>query len=59
MVDYQPIRSYNHKVPDPDTEVEEEASHDAIVDAVINVFRERNNSQSIALRISFRLPEKG
>jgi hypothetical protein len=59
MVDY-PIRNNKWKLPDPAPEPEEvdEAAQDATVDVVLNVFRERNNAQSVALRISFRLPEK-
>jgi hypothetical protein len=58
MVDYQSLRSLNHKVPDPEPDEGEEAAQDATVDVVVNVYRECNNAQSIALRISFRLPDK-
>jgi hypothetical protein len=59
MVDYHPIRSNNWKLPDrkPEAEEDQEELHPT-VDVVLNVYREKNNAQSIALRISFRLPEK-
>ncbi len=58
MVDHFPL-SQNRKFPEPapDPEADEEAVQDAIVDVVLNVFKERRDAQSIALRISFRLPE--
>jgi hypothetical protein len=30
-----------------------------MVDVVLNVYKEKRDAQSIALRISFHLPEKG
>ncbi len=43
----------NRELPDPD----EEAMPHPTVDVVLNVYREKNNAHSIALRISFRLPD--
>lgn len=56
MVDSRPIRSYNSKFPKPEPELDEEAVQDAMVDVVLNVYRERKDAHSIALRLSFRLP---
>jgi hypothetical protein len=58
MVDHYPLTSNNHKLPDPDPEVEEETAQDATVDVVLNVYKEKRDAHSIALRISFRLPDK-
>jgi hypothetical protein len=60
-VDYLPRRSNNSKFPEPAPEPEEidEAAHDASIDVVLNVFKEKRGGQSIALRIIFRLPEQG
>jgi hypothetical protein len=57
MLDYFPV-SHNRKFPEPAPEPEDldEPAQDAIVDVVLNVYRERNNSQCIAIKISFRLP---
>jgi hypothetical protein len=59
MVDYLPLRSNNRKFQEPAPEPEEidEATQDAIVDVVLNVYREKRDAHSIALRISFRLPD--
>ena len=58
-MDYLPLRSNNSKFPEPAPEPEEidEAVHDAVVDAVLNVYKEKRDGYSIALRISIRLPE--
>jgi hypothetical protein len=58
MVDYFPIQ--NRKFPEPAPEPEEidETAHDATVDVVLNVYKEKRDAHSIALRISFRLPDK-
>jgi hypothetical protein len=60
MVDYQSIRSYNSKFPEaaPEPEEGDAAAHDATVDVVLNVYKEKRDGQSIAVRISFRLPDK-
>jgi hypothetical protein len=59
MVDYYPIRSHKHKLPAPEQEADDEAVQDATVDVVVNLYKERRDAHSSALRISFRLPEKG
>jgi hypothetical protein len=60
MADNHSIRTHNWKLPDPapEPEADEEAAQDAVVDVVFNLFREKNNGQSMALRISVRLPDK-
>jgi hypothetical protein len=59
MIDYFPV-SRNRKFPEPEPEPEEEEAQvqDATVDVVLNVYKERKDAHSIALRISFRLPDK-
>jgi len=58
MVNHFPI-SQNRKFPEPEPEPEEidEAAQDASVDVVVNVYKEKQG-HSIALRLSFRLPDK-
>jgi hypothetical protein len=58
MMDYFPIPQ-NRKFPEPapEPEPDEEAVQDATVDVVLNVYKEKRDGQSIALHISFRLPE--
>jgi hypothetical protein len=57
MVDYHPIRSKQWKLPEPEPDADEEAAQDATVDVVVNIYKEKNNAHSFALRISFRLPD--
>jgi hypothetical protein len=59
MVDNHSLRTHSWKLPDPEPDPEEiaEAVQDAVVDAVLNVYKEKRDGYSIALRISFRLPE--
>jgi hypothetical protein len=58
MVDYFPV-SHNRKFPEPapEPEPDEESVQDATVDVVLNVYKEKRDAHSIALRISFRLPD--
>jgi hypothetical protein len=58
MVNHFPV-SQNRKFPEPAPESEEvdEAVQDPMVDAVLNVYREKRDGYSIAVRLSFRLPE--
>ena len=57
MVDYLPLRSHNHELPDPDQEEEQAVLEPVVVDFVYNAYEERNG-KTIALKISFRLPVK-
>ena len=58
MVDYFPV-SQNRKFPEPapEPEADDAAVQDAAVDVVLNVYKEKRDGYSIALRISFRLPD--
>jgi hypothetical protein len=58
MVDYFPTRSNHSHPPEPEPEAVDAAAQDATLDVVINYYKERRDAQSIAVRISFRLPEK-
>jgi hypothetical protein len=60
MVDYYPL-SYNHKLPEPDPEPEEEQEIQepvADIDVVWNVYQEKGDAKSFALKLSLRLPLK-
>jgi hypothetical protein len=59
MVDYFPV-SQNRKFPDPapEPEADDAATKDATMDVVVNVYKEHRDGYSIAVRLSFRLPEK-
>ncbi len=58
MVDYFPV-SQKRKFPEPAREQEDldEPVQDATVDVALNIYREKHNAQTIALRITFRLPD--
>lgn len=58
MVDYLPL-SQNRKFPEkaPAPEEIDEPVQDATVDVALNIYREKNNAQTFALRITFRLPD--
>jgi hypothetical protein len=59
MVDYFPV-SQNRKLPEPapEPEPDDAAMLHPTVDVVLNVYKEKRDAHSIALRISFRLPDK-
>jgi hypothetical protein len=57
VVDYQALRSNNWKLPEPDPEPEEDQEgQQPQVDIVWNVYTEKGEAKSLALRISLRLP---
>ena len=57
MVDYHPIRSTNHTQPAAEPEQEEkQAVPEPIVDVVWNVYTEKGDAKSMALKVSIRLP---
>jgi hypothetical protein len=57
MVDYYPV-SQNRKSPEsaPEPEKGDEELPESIVAVVWNVYEEKGNAKSLALRISIRLP---
>jgi hypothetical protein len=57
VVDYFPLRSNSHTLPDTEHEEAQEAQQPVVVDFVFNTHEERNG-KTIALKISFRLPMK-
>jgi hypothetical protein len=58
MVDYELLRANNWKLPaEPDSEEDQEALQPQ-VDIVWNVYSEKGDAKSLALRISLRLPLK-
>jgi hypothetical protein len=57
MVDYFPLRSNNHTLPEPEPEEEEAAPEPILVDCVYNIYEERNG-KTIALKLSIQLPVK-
>jgi hypothetical protein len=58
MVDYIKLPT-NWREPEPEQEGEEDQELLApVVDVVYNVYKEKGNAQSIALKISFRFPLK-
>jgi hypothetical protein len=59
MVDYQKLRANNWKLLKQEPEPEEEqAVREPIVDVVWNVYTEKGDTKSIALKVSIRLPLK-
>jgi hypothetical protein len=56
MVDYSLPRSNNWKLPEPYPEPEEEAAPQPEVAIVWNVYKEKGDAKSMALKISLRLP---
>jgi hypothetical protein len=60
MVDTHPIRTHNWSLQDaePAPEADDPAELSPTVDVVVNVYREKRDGYSFALRLSFRLPEK-
>jgi hypothetical protein len=56
MVDYLPL-SINWKLPEPEPEEEQEVL-EPVIDVVYNVYQEKGDAKSFALKISFRLPMK-
>jgi hypothetical protein len=58
MVDDHPIRTHNWKLPEPEPEVDDEAVLEPTVDVVVNVYREKRDGKTVALKISIRLPVK-
>ena len=59
MVDYQLIRSSNHDLPEPGPEEAQAAPDPAVdVDVVWNVYTEKGDAKSMALKILIRLPLK-
>jgi hypothetical protein len=59
MVDYFPV-SPNRKFPEPapEPEAEDVVAKDATMDVVVNVYKGKQDGYSIALRLSFNLPDK-
>jgi hypothetical protein len=57
MVDYYPIRSNNWNQPQPEPEEEQEVL-EPVIDVVYNVYQEKGDAKSFALKISIRLPLK-
>jgi hypothetical protein len=55
MVDYLPLRSNNHRLPEPTPE-EDQESLQPEVDVVWNVYSERGDAKSMAVKVSLRLP---
>ena len=58
MVDYFPTRTNHSHPPEPEPEAVDAAVQNATVDVVINYFKERRDGQSLAVRVSFSLPDK-
>jgi hypothetical protein len=60
MVDYDKVlRANTWKLPEPDPEPEEEqAGREPGVDVVWNVYTEKGDAKSMALKVSIRLPVK-
>jgi hypothetical protein len=56
MVDYLPL-SINRKLPEPEQDEEQEVL-EPVIDVVYNVYQEKGDAKSFALKISFRLPMK-
>jgi hypothetical protein len=54
MVDYYPLRSTNHKLPEPDPE-EEQAVQEPEVQVVWNHY-ENGDAKTVAVTVSIRLP---
>jgi hypothetical protein len=57
MVDYYPIH-INRQEPDPEPIEDEQDVLQPVVDVVYNVYKENGNAQSIALKISIKLPQQ-
>ncbi len=57
MLDYFPLRSISHKLPDVKPE-EEQAELQPEVAIVWNVYKEQGEAKSMALKITLRLPLK-
>jgi hypothetical protein len=56
-MNYYPLRSNGWKLPDPQPEPEEEpAAPQPEVAIVWNVYKEKGDAKSMALKISLRLP---
>jgi hypothetical protein len=57
MVDYQKLHANNWKLPAPDPEPEEEQETPQPEVAIVwNVYKEKGDAKSMALKISLRLP---
>jgi hypothetical protein len=56
MVDYLPL-SINRKLPEPEQDEEQEVL-EPVIDVVYNVYQEKGDAKSFALKISIRLPLK-
>jgi hypothetical protein len=56
MVDYQPIRSTNHKQPAAEPDEEARDVLEPQVDVVLNTYHEKGDAKSFALKVSIRLP---
>jgi hypothetical protein len=57
MVDYLPLRSNNHNLPDSEPEEEHATPDPVVVEAVYNS-HEDGKSRTVVLTISFQLPLK-
>jgi hypothetical protein len=57
MVDYYKL-PVNRELPDPDQVEEEQELREPSVDVVWNVYKEKGSAQSMAVKISIRLPLK-
>jgi hypothetical protein len=59
MVDNNMLRANNWKLPEPEPEPEEEqGALEPHVDIIWNVYQEKGEAKSLALRISLRFPQK-
>jgi hypothetical protein len=56
MVDYFPLRSNNHNLPDSEPE-EEHATLEPIVTEAVYNYHEDGKSKTIALKVSLQLPQ--
>jgi hypothetical protein len=59
LVDYNILKSNNWKLPEPDPQPEpeeEQAAPQPEVAIVWNVYKEKGDAKSMALKISLRLP---
>jgi hypothetical protein len=55
VVDYFPLRSNSHRLPDTEHEEAQEAQQPVVVDFVFNT-HEAQNGKTIAIKVSLQLP---
>jgi hypothetical protein len=56
MVDYFPLRSNNHNLPDSEPEEEQIVPEPTVVEAVYN-YHEDGKNKTIAITLSLQLPQ--